>query len=137
MFDGMRDVLCSSRALHIVYNHETSYWHANYFIFQYVHEKIIHGFILYYHMLLAVLSHSPEPFAILLRGRILNFVIDRGRFLKKRLIFCFCLFQFHQTLKTYLNDHVWDFHFYIPRTWPDQAVILHFPGMTGTVSTAS
>ncbi|XP_050297231.1 glycine N-acyltransferase-like protein 2 isoform X4 [Anthonomus grandis grandis] len=38
--------------------------------------------------------------------------------------------KFHQTLKTYLNDRVWDFHFYVTKTWPEQAVILHFPGMT-------
>ncbi|CAH1113010.1 unnamed protein product [Psylliodes chrysocephalus] len=40
--------------------------------------------------------------------------------------------KFHQTLKTYLKDHVWDFHFYVTKTWPEQAVILHFPGMTRT-----
>ncbi|KAJ3665334.1 hypothetical protein Zmor_000833 [Zophobas morio] len=40
--------------------------------------------------------------------------------------------KFHQTLKTYLNDRVWDFHFYVTKTWPDQPVILHFPGMTST-----
>lgn len=44
------------------------------------------------------------------------------------------MFQFHQTLKTYLNDRVWDFHFYVAKNWPDQPVILHFPGMTKTVS---
>ncbi|XP_056636831.1 uncharacterized protein LOC130445290 [Diorhabda sublineata] len=40
--------------------------------------------------------------------------------------------KFHQTLKTYLKDRVWDFHFYVTKTWPEQAVILHFPGMTRT-----
>ncbi|XP_076260541.1 uncharacterized protein LOC143196602 [Rhynchophorus ferrugineus] len=40
--------------------------------------------------------------------------------------------KFHQTLKTYLNDKVWDFHFYVTKNWPEQAVILHFPGMTRT-----
>ncbi|KAJ8914184.1 hypothetical protein NQ315_015957, partial [Exocentrus adspersus] len=39
---------------------------------------------------------------------------------------------FHQTLKTYLKNQVWDFHFYITKTWPEQPVILHFPGMTRT-----
>lgn len=43
------------------------------------------------------------------------------------------LLQFHQTLKTYLNDRVWEFHFYVSKSWPDQPVILHFPGMTKTV----
>ncbi|CAH1119037.1 unnamed protein product [Phaedon cochleariae] len=38
--------------------------------------------------------------------------------------------KFHQTLRTYLKDRVWEFHFYVTKTWPDQAVILHFPGMT-------
>ncbi|ERL94095.1 glycine N-acyltransferase isoform X2 [Dendroctonus ponderosae] len=40
--------------------------------------------------------------------------------------------KFHQTLKTYVNDRVWDFHFYVTKNWPEQAVILHFPGMTKT-----
>ncbi|CAG9857956.1 unnamed protein product [Phyllotreta striolata] len=40
--------------------------------------------------------------------------------------------KFHQTLKTYLKDRVWEFHFYVTKTWPEQAVILHFPGMTRT-----
>ncbi|XP_060525924.1 uncharacterized protein LOC132701765 [Cylas formicarius] len=44
--------------------------------------------------------------------------------------------KFHQTLKTYLNDRVWDFHFYVTKTWPDEAVILHFPGMTSTPNNA-
>ncbi|XP_023018349.1 glycine N-acyltransferase [Leptinotarsa decemlineata] len=40
--------------------------------------------------------------------------------------------KFHQTLETYLKDRVWDFHFYVTKTWPEQAVIIHFPGMTKT-----
>ncbi|GLV31757.1 uncharacterized protein CBL_07516 [Carabus blaptoides fortunei] len=40
--------------------------------------------------------------------------------------------KFHQTIKTYLNDRVWDFHFYVSKTWPEEPVILHFPGMTKT-----
>ncbi|XP_071055354.1 uncharacterized protein [Onthophagus taurus] len=40
--------------------------------------------------------------------------------------------KFHQTLKTYLNDRVWDFHFYVPKNWPEEKVVLHFPGMTQT-----
>ncbi|XP_030756760.1 glycine N-acyltransferase-like [Sitophilus oryzae] len=40
--------------------------------------------------------------------------------------------KFHQTLKTFVNDRVWDFHFYVTKNWPEQAVILHFPGMTRT-----
>ncbi|XP_019870155.1 uncharacterized protein LOC109598692 [Aethina tumida] len=40
--------------------------------------------------------------------------------------------KFHQTLKTFLNDRVWDFHFYVSKSWPDEPVILHFPGMTLT-----
>ncbi|XP_066251469.1 uncharacterized protein [Euwallacea similis] len=40
--------------------------------------------------------------------------------------------KFHQTLKTFINDRVWDFHFYVTKNWPEQAVILHFPGMTRT-----
>ncbi|CAH1989740.1 unnamed protein product [Acanthoscelides obtectus] len=40
--------------------------------------------------------------------------------------------KFHQTLKTFLKDRVWEFYFYVTKTWPEQAVILHFPGMTKT-----
>nr|CAH7722566.1 unnamed protein product [Callosobruchus chinensis] len=40
--------------------------------------------------------------------------------------------KFHQTLKTFLKDRVWEFYFYVAKTWPEQAVILHFPGMTKT-----
>uniref|UniRef100_A0A1B6MQD7 N-acetyltransferase domain-containing protein n=1 Tax=Graphocephala atropunctata TaxID=36148 RepID=A0A1B6MQD7_9HEMI len=40
--------------------------------------------------------------------------------------------KFHQTLRTYLNDRVWDFYFYVSKEWPDQPVCLHFPGMTQT-----
>ena len=42
--------------------------------------------------------------------------------------------QFHQTLKTYLNDRVWDFYFYVSKTWPETRVCVHFPGMTSSVS---
>ncbi|KAK3921863.1 Acetyltransferase YpeA [Frankliniella fusca] len=40
--------------------------------------------------------------------------------------------KFHQALKTFLNDRVWDFHFYISKSWPDEPVALHFPGMTSS-----
>lgn len=40
--------------------------------------------------------------------------------------------KFHQTVKTYINDRVWDFHFYVAKSWPEQVVTLHFPGMTRT-----
>ncbi|XP_044762514.1 uncharacterized protein LOC123319541 [Coccinella septempunctata] len=40
--------------------------------------------------------------------------------------------KFHQTLTTYLNDRVWDFHFYVNKDWPERPVVLHFPGMTKT-----
>lgn len=45
----------------------------------------------------------------------------------------YCFLQFHQTLKTFLRDRVWEFYFYVTKTWPEQTVILHFPGMTKTV----
>nr|CAD7256403.1 unnamed protein product [Timema shepardi] len=38
--------------------------------------------------------------------------------------------KFHQTLKTFLNDRVWDFYFYVNKSWPEEPVCLHFPGMT-------
>nr|CAD7392519.1 unnamed protein product [Timema cristinae] len=38
--------------------------------------------------------------------------------------------RFHQTLKTFLNDRVWDFYFYVNKSWPEEPVCLHFPGMT-------
>ncbi|CAK9800429.1 hypothetical protein ANTQUA_LOCUS2447 [Anthophora quadrimaculata] len=38
--------------------------------------------------------------------------------------------KFHQTLLTYMLDRVWDFHFYVANGWPDDAICLHFPGMT-------
>ncbi|XP_017794056.1 PREDICTED: uncharacterized protein LOC108575694 [Habropoda laboriosa] len=38
--------------------------------------------------------------------------------------------KFHQTLLTYMRDRVWDFHFYVANGWPDDAICLHFPGMT-------
>ncbi|XP_017485855.1 PREDICTED: uncharacterized protein LOC108374380 [Rhagoletis zephyria] len=40
--------------------------------------------------------------------------------------------KFHQTIKTYLNDRVWDFHFYVSKDWPEKPIILHFPGCTLT-----
>lgn len=52
-------------------------------------------------------------------------------------IFIIFVFQIHQTLQTYLKDRVWDFHFYVTKTWPEQLVVLHFPGMTQTVSIPS
>jgi hypothetical protein len=42
-------------------------------------------------------------------------------------------FQFHQTLKTYLNDRVWEFYFYVSKSWPETRVCMHFPGMTISV----
>lgn len=44
-----------------------------------------------------------------------------------------CL-QFHQTIQTYLNNKVWDFHFYVAKNWPEDPICLHFPGCTSTVS---
>ncbi|XP_076644614.1 uncharacterized protein LOC143354424 [Halictus rubicundus] len=38
--------------------------------------------------------------------------------------------KFHQTLLTYTRDKVWDFHFYVANGWPEDAICLHFPGMT-------
>ncbi|XP_065220861.1 uncharacterized protein LOC135845914 [Planococcus citri] len=38
--------------------------------------------------------------------------------------------KFHQTLKTYLEDHVWNFHFYVSKSWPRDPICLHFPGIT-------
>ncbi|XP_017752980.1 PREDICTED: uncharacterized protein LOC108545729 [Eufriesea mexicana] len=38
--------------------------------------------------------------------------------------------KFHQTLLTYMQDRVWDFNFYVANGWPDDAICLHFPGMT-------
>ncbi|GLH09409.1 Uncharacterized protein GBIM_14486 [Gryllus bimaculatus] len=38
--------------------------------------------------------------------------------------------KFHQTLKTFLNERVWDFFFYVTKSWPEEPVCLHFPGMT-------
>nr|NP_001260047.1 uncharacterized protein Dmel_CG15628, isoform B [Drosophila melanogaster]NP_608861.2 uncharacterized protein Dmel_CG15628, isoform A [Drosophila melanogaster]AAF50978.3 uncharacterized protein Dmel_CG15628, isoform A [Drosophila melanogaster]AAN71444.1 RE58324p [Drosophila melanogaster]AGB92583.1 uncharacterized protein Dmel_CG15628, isoform B [Drosophila melanogaster] len=38
--------------------------------------------------------------------------------------------KFHQTIKTYLNDRIWDFKFYVAKDWPDKPIILHFPGCT-------
>lgn len=45
--------------------------------------------------------------------------------------------QFHQTLLTYMRDKVWDFHFYVANGWPEDAICLHFPGMTLSVSIES
>ncbi|XP_046385263.1 uncharacterized protein LOC124155472 [Ischnura elegans] len=38
--------------------------------------------------------------------------------------------KFHQTIKTYLHDRVWEFHFYVSKSWPEEPIILHFPGIT-------
>ncbi|XP_060828617.1 uncharacterized protein LOC132913944 isoform X2 [Bombus pascuorum] len=38
--------------------------------------------------------------------------------------------KFHQTLLTYMHDRVWDFNFYVANNWPEDAICLHFPGMT-------
>lgn len=40
--------------------------------------------------------------------------------------------KFHQTVKTYLHDFVWEFHFYVSKNWPDEPICLHFPGMTSS-----
>ncbi|XP_011552042.3 uncharacterized protein LOC105383649 [Plutella xylostella] len=40
--------------------------------------------------------------------------------------------KFHQTIQTYLNNKVWDFHFYVAKNWPEDPICLHFPGSTGT-----
>lgn len=46
----------------------------------------------------------------------------------------YILLQFHQTVKTYLKDCVWEFHFYVSKDWPNDPICLHFPGMTSSVS---
>ncbi|XP_014480479.1 PREDICTED: uncharacterized protein LOC106747459 isoform X1 [Dinoponera quadriceps] len=38
--------------------------------------------------------------------------------------------KFHQTVLTYMRDRVWEFHFYVAKDWPEDAICLHFPGMT-------
>ncbi|KAI5748178.1 hypothetical protein M8J77_022770 [Diaphorina citri] len=43
--------------------------------------------------------------------------------------------KFHQTLRTFLNDKVYDFHFYISKSWPEDPICLHFPGMTKSLWT--
>ncbi|KAK6638638.1 hypothetical protein RUM43_006905 [Polyplax serrata] len=40
--------------------------------------------------------------------------------------------KFHQTVKTYLKDCVWEFHFYVSKDWPNDPICLHFPGMTSS-----
>lgn len=40
--------------------------------------------------------------------------------------------KFHQTIKTYLNDRVWQFYFYVSKNWPEDPICLHFPGCTLT-----
>ncbi|XP_063701480.1 glycine-N-acyltransferase-like protein 3 [Culicoides brevitarsis] len=40
--------------------------------------------------------------------------------------------KFHETIKTYLNDKVWQFYFYVTKDWPDVKLCLHFPGCTLT-----
>ncbi|GBP19190.1 hypothetical protein EVAR_11512_1 [Eumeta japonica] len=41
--------------------------------------------------------------------------------------------KFHQTIKTYLNNRVWDFNFYVAKTWPEDPICVHFPGCTSTL----
>lgn len=48
--------------------------------------------------------------------------------------FLFSHIQFQQTIKTYLNDRVWKFYFYVSKNWPEEPVCLHFPGCTLTVN---
>ncbi|XP_011056239.1 PREDICTED: uncharacterized protein LOC105147134 isoform X1 [Acromyrmex echinatior] len=38
--------------------------------------------------------------------------------------------KFQQTVLTYIQDRVWEFHFYVANNWPEDAICLHFPGMT-------
>ncbi|XP_012531732.1 uncharacterized protein LOC105834065 [Monomorium pharaonis] len=38
--------------------------------------------------------------------------------------------KFQQTVLTYMRDRVWEFHFYVANDWPEDAICLHFPGMT-------
>ncbi|CAG9134533.1 unnamed protein product [Plutella xylostella] len=40
--------------------------------------------------------------------------------------------KFHQTIQTYLNNKVWEFHFYVAKSWPEDPICLHFPGCTST-----
>uniref|UniRef100_A0A1L8DBI1 N-acetyltransferase domain-containing protein n=1 Tax=Nyssomyia neivai TaxID=330878 RepID=A0A1L8DBI1_9DIPT len=40
--------------------------------------------------------------------------------------------KFHQTVKTYLNNRVWQFYFYVSKNWPEEPICLHFPGCTLT-----
>ncbi|XP_073997445.1 uncharacterized protein isoform X2 [Rhodnius prolixus] len=40
--------------------------------------------------------------------------------------------KIHQTIRTYLKDRVWEFNFYVAKDWPNDPVVLHFPGMTQT-----
>ncbi|XP_055620004.1 uncharacterized protein LOC129764681 isoform X2 [Toxorhynchites rutilus septentrionalis] len=42
--------------------------------------------------------------------------------------------KFHQTIRTYLSDRIWQFHFYVSKSWPKDVVCLHFPGCTLTPS---
>ncbi|XP_055386702.1 uncharacterized protein LOC129615482 [Condylostylus longicornis] len=48
-----------------------------------------------------------------------------GRYLPESL-------KFHETIKTYLNDRVWQFYFYVSNKWPEEPICLHFPGCTLT-----
>ncbi|XP_063362574.1 uncharacterized protein LOC134651402 isoform X2 [Cydia amplana] len=45
--------------------------------------------------------------------------------------------KFHQTIQTYLNNKVWDFHFYVAKNWPEDPICLHFPGCTGSPNIAN
>lgn len=47
--------------------------------------------------------------------------------------YVFLCFKFHQTIQTYLNNKVWDFHFYVAKNWPEDPICVHFPGCTSTV----
>lgn len=38
----------------------------------------------------------------------------------------------HQTLKLYLNNRVWNFHFYVSKDWPEKPILIQFPGCTLT-----
>uniref|UniRef100_A0A8D8P6D2 (northern house mosquito) hypothetical protein n=1 Tax=Culex pipiens TaxID=7175 RepID=A0A8D8P6D2_CULPI len=45
--------------------------------------------------------------------------------------------KFHQTIRTYLKDKVWQFYFYISKAWPEDPICLHFPGCTFTLDKMS
>lgn len=85
----------------------------------------------------AVEVHSRDQicfFYTVMRRQTVAPACDNGSCTTEHYLYGFFLFQFHQTLKTFLNDRVWDFHFYVSKNWPEQPVCLHFPGMTSSVS---